>query len=112
MANRTISPDAKRVAKILGTLRHPLRLLMVCELADGPRFAGDFTERLGTTKGNISQHLTLLLKQGLIGRSRQGTFHLYRLKDARVAKLTRFLFREFCGRPELPVSLKPKGVRP
>lgn len=105
-----IPAEAKALSKLLGTLRHPLRLLMVCELVKGPRFAGDFTAALGTTKSNISQHLTILLRQGLIARTSRGTHNLYRLKDPRMVALMGLLFREFCARPTIPSSLKIPGV--
>jgi DNA-binding transcriptional ArsR family regulator len=91
-----VPEEAIAIAKLLGTLGHPIRLMMVCELLGGELYAGELTERFGTTKGNISQHLTLLLKQGILLREQRSKRNYYRIADPRVAAVIRVLKDHYC----------------
>lgn len=97
IATPLIVPDeAVVIADLLGVLQHPLRLMMVCELLEGELCAGQITEKFGTTKGNISQHLSLLLRQGILERDTRATKNFYRIADPRVKTLLRVLKETFC----------------
>jgi ArsR family transcriptional regulator, virulence genes transcriptional regulator len=91
-----LARDAAIVARLLKSLGNPLRLLLVCHLADGELFARELNDRIGTTKGNVSQHLTALLKTRLILRERRGNRNYYRIADPRVNKLMQFLRKAYC----------------
>jgi|GEM_PF-3921767 len=108
-ANRLIVPsEAVVISGLLGVLQHPIRLMMVCELLEGEVCAGDLTSRFGTTKGNISQHLTLLLRQGIVERESRANKNFYRIKDPRVAVLLRVLKENFCPHgPTMPSASGP-----
>ena len=93
--------DAEKVAKVLKNLSHPLRLKILCCLLKKDLYAGDITECLGTTKGNISQHLNKLLEQSFIQRQRIANRHLYSIKDQRVGQLIEtiaLLYKTNCKR--------------
>lgn len=111
VASKLIVPaEAVIISGVLGVLQHPIRLMMVCELLDGEVCAGDLTEQFGTTKGNISQHLTLLLRHGIISRDSRANKNFYRIADPRVAILLRVLKENFCPHGPTP-SVKPKSVK-
>ena len=100
-----VPSEAIMISDLLGVLQHPIRLMMVCELLEGEVCAGDLTETFGTTKGNISQHLTLLLQHGIIERESRATKNFYRIADPRVAILLRVLKENFCPNgPTLPTK--------
>ena len=112
-ASRLIVPsEAVVISDLLGVLQHPIRLMMVCELLEGEVCAGDLTARFGTTKGNISQHLTLLLHHGIIHRDSRANKNFYRIADPRVAVLLRVLKENFCPHgPTAPTASKPVKPR-
>ncbi|MBN8216350.1 MAG: winged helix-turn-helix transcriptional regulator [Spirochaetes bacterium] len=102
--------EAVAISRILGALRHPIRLMMVCELLDGERCAGDLTERYGTTKGNISQHLTALIGQKIVLRERRANRNYYHIADSRIESVIRLLKKQYCpSGPTLPASAAPKS---
>ena len=104
-----VPQEAVLISELLGVLQHPIRLRMVCELLEREMFAGDLTECFGTTKGNISQHLTLLLRHEIISRERQGKNNVYRIADPRVETLLRVLKSNFCPNgPSKPSSTQTK----
>ena len=103
--------EAVVISELLGVLQHPIRLMMVCELLERDLIAGEITRCFGTTKGNISQHLTLLLQHGIIERERSGTKNIYRIADPRVEKILRVLKKTYCPNgPTMPVAITPKNA--
>jgi DNA-binding transcriptional ArsR family regulator len=48
------------VARLLKSIAHPIRLKILCLLQDGELSVGDLLAVVGTTNGNLSQHLAIL----------------------------------------------------
>ncbi len=87
---------ARQLAKTLKHISHPLRLLIICLLARSEMAAGEITLSLGTTKGNISQHLRLLADNGLIASRRSGNKIIYRIQDEKLVKLLDAMKKLYC----------------
>lgn len=87
---------AGELAKILQCIAHPLRLLIICMLAKRELFVGEIIASLGTTKGNISQHLRILADNGLIARRRDGNKIIYRIGDEKLVKLLDAMKKLYC----------------
>ncbi len=90
------------MAKRLKVLAHPTRLMIVCHLLGGELFAQELLDLLGTTKGNISQHLTALLRQKIIARQSRGRHNYYRIADDNMKSLISHLKRLYCPEFEIP----------
>ncbi len=88
--------QAEKLAKTLKHISHPLRLLMICMLSEGEKSAGDIVARLGTTKGNISQHLRILSDNGVISHRKDANRVIYRIVDAKIAKLLEAMRSLYC----------------
>jgi ArsR family transcriptional regulator len=88
---------ADKAARILSSVAHPLRLLIICMLLERERFVGEILERLGTTKGNISQHLRLLENKGLISKRREGNHTFYSIKDPKIGQLLTCVQGLYCA---------------
>ncbi len=95
MKNATITNSGK-LARTLRHIAHPLRLLIICMLARREMFVGEILERLGTTKGNISQHLRILADNGLIAHRRDGNKIIYRIADKKLVKLLDAMKKLYC----------------
>jgi ArsR family transcriptional regulator len=83
-------------AKVLGPLSHPTRLLIVCLLMERERYVGELLESLGTTKGNISQHLKILEQAGHVISRKDANRMYYRIADERLKELLAALQRLYC----------------
>lgn len=94
--------SARLAGQVLGPLSHPTRLLMVCLLLEKERYVGELLERLGSTKGNISQHLRLLESKGLIRSRKESNKVFYSVADARLRTLLRTVQNLWC--PGLAVA--------
>jgi ArsR family transcriptional regulator len=94
--------NAQMASEVLGPLSHPTRLLIVCNLLEREYYVGELLKELGTTKGNISQHLRLLEHKGLIAARRDANRIFYRIADERLRIFIRTLQKLWC--PDLAVA--------
>jgi len=87
---------AEQASEFLKSLANPVRLRILCMLADGEASVGEITERLEARQSLVSQHLALLRKDGLVRPTRDGQSIRYALADARVERLIGVLYETFC----------------
>lgn len=87
---------------VLGPLSHPTRLLIVCLLLEQERYAGELLKELGSTKGNISQHLRLLESKHLIRSRKEANRVFYSIADSRLNELVKTIQALWC--PGLAVA--------
>lgn len=66
-------------AEVLKALAHPIRLAIVQHLAPGEKCVCEIVEHTGTTQSNISKHLAILKKAGIIQDRKKGLSVYYRL---------------------------------
>ncbi len=66
-------------AEVLKALAHPIRLAIVQHLASGEKCVCEIVEHAGTTQSNISKHLGILKKAGIIQDRKKGLSVYYRL---------------------------------
>ncbi|MGD9521773.1 ArsR/SmtB family transcription factor [Tepidiphilus succinatimandens] len=76
-----------QVAGYFQVLSEPTRLHILNLLQEGERSVGEIAQRCGYTAANISRHLSLMTKHGLLERRRQGTTVYYRIADPSVYAL-------------------------
>jgi DNA-binding transcriptional ArsR family regulator len=77
----------EQVADYFRALSEPLRLKLLNALRDGPLNVGELTSLLGCSQANVSKHLTLLAKMGLVSRTSKGTSVYYQIADPRTYQL-------------------------
>lgn len=75
------------VASYFQALSEPTRLAILNLLREGERNVGDIAEATGYTAANVSRHLSMLTKHGLVAREGRGTSVYYRIADESVYKL-------------------------
>lgn len=73
--------------ELLRVLAAPVRLAIVMELAEQPRFVHELVARLGLSQPLVSQHLRVLRGARLVGVERQGREAAYSLTDQHVAHI-------------------------
>jgi ArsR family transcriptional regulator len=79
------SAALKRQATIFKALGHPVRLLMVQELAAGERCVCDLTALAKLDMSTVSKHLALLVAAGVLTSDKRATKVFYRLRTPCVA---------------------------
>jgi ArsR family transcriptional regulator len=86
------------VARLLKSIAHPIRLKILCLLQDGELSVGDLLAVVGTTNGNLSQHLAILRHQGIIVSHKDANYIYNRIADPRILSLMRGMQSLFCSR--------------
>ncbi len=83
MINKQIFELHADVCKALG---HPLRIEVIDLLQNGELCFSDILEVTGGLKSNLSQHLTVMTKKGILKARREGQCNYFSLSSVKVAK--------------------------
>ena len=77
-----LPPEAlQEVAAYFQTLSEPTRLQILNYLREGERNVGELAQLCGYTAANVSRHLAMLTKHGMVVRESRGTSVYYRIAD-------------------------------
>ena len=86
----SISPKAallEEYALVARAVSAPARLMLLEQLAQGPRGVEGLADKTGLTIANTSQHLQTLRRAGLVTSNRDGKAVIYSLNDERTLAL-------------------------
>ncbi len=108
-----INPDqmmaaADRASELLKSLGNRHRLLILCQLTEAERSVGELATFLGLRDSTVSQHLSLLRKDGLVQARRDGQTIWYSIVSPPARRVLETLFEIFCK--SAPKST-PRGGR-
>ncbi|MRW89045.1 metalloregulator ArsR/SmtB family transcription factor [Duganella sp. FT80W] len=99
------SPAQPRFARVAAAIGDPTRALMLSRLLDGRFYtATELAQHAGVSAPTASQHLKLLLDEGLVRVRAQGRHRYYMLADGNVAHALEALLRVADG--ALPESTR------
>ena len=83
-----LTTDAlEQIAAYFTALSEPTRLQILSLLRDGEQNVGELADQCGFTSANISRHLAILNKHGLVAKDSRGTSVYYRIADESVYTL-------------------------
>ena len=74
----------ERIADRLKAMADPMRLRILHALQDGERCVTDILKEVGGSQANVSKHLSVLRRTGLVECRREGVNVLYRIEDPAV----------------------------
>jgi len=77
------------VAELFAVLSTPIRLKIISAVCHGEKNVSELLATIETTQPNMSQHLSMLYRSGVLAKRRDGTQIYYRLHSERVATLCR-----------------------
>ncbi|HEY7891728.1 MAG TPA: metalloregulator ArsR/SmtB family transcription factor [Solirubrobacteraceae bacterium] len=69
------------IADRFRVLGEPMRIMLLDALRDGEATVGELQTATGSSQQNVSKHLGVLLRAGLIRRRKQGNFAVYEISD-------------------------------
>lgn len=72
--------QAKAKAEILKALANPVRLILIDALSRGDRCVGDLHKLVRIGESNLSRHLTVLKKAGIVTEQREGPRVIHHLE--------------------------------
>jgi DNA-binding transcriptional ArsR family regulator len=117
--SKTIPPETVFIsaAELFSVLSTPLRLQIISALCSGEKNVTQLRDEVQTTQPNMSQHLSMLYRAGIVARRREGNQIYYRIQSERAATLCRAVCTQLAIELEpeanIPASdrLMPAGVR-
>lgn len=94
-----MADSATEAASYMRILSNPARLLLVCQLVEGPKCVGELEDALNLGQAYVSQQLARLRTEGLVRARKEGRIVTYSLADERVVTLVKVLYDLFCAQP-------------
>lgn len=81
------APLVDAIAERFRVLGEPMRIRILDELREGDAAVGELAEALGTSQQNVSKHVGVLARAGLVGREKDGNSVRCRIADESVLAL-------------------------
>ena len=81
------TPIYELKAGIFKTMGHPIRIRVLELLGEREHSVGEMLPELGVEASNLSQHLAVLRRAGLVSTRREGSTVFYALNSSQVAEL-------------------------
>ncbi|MBL1216961.1 MAG: ArsR family transcriptional regulator [Planctomycetes bacterium] len=70
----------ERQAEVVQALAHPIRIAIADLLQGGERCVCDIAEHVDAERSNVSRHLSIMLKAGVVQTRREGVMIFYQLR--------------------------------
>ena len=86
-------PLVEMIAERFRVLAEPMRIRLLDAMRESPATVGELQEATGASQQNVSKHLGLLHRSGLVTRAREGNFVRYAIADESVFDLC----EQVCG---------------
>lgn len=81
----------ERAADLFGLLSTPVRLRIILELRSGEKSVGELLAGVQGGQPNMSQHLTMMYRAGLVARRKQGAQVYYRIANESVVSVCKIV---------------------
>ena len=72
--------------EVLKAIAHPVRLMIIDQLLEGPKCVMAIHEILDVRQSNISQHLAILKNSGIVASDSEGSYRCYYLRKPGLVK--------------------------
>ncbi len=96
---------AAELFTLLGT---PMRLRILNALCNGEQSVSQMLEVIDTTQPNLSQHLAVMYRSGVLTKRKEGTQVIYRVQSEKALTLCRSVCSQIAieidDAPQMPVS--------
>lgn len=79
----------EQASDLFAVLSSPARLKILHYLCDGERSVNEILEFVGSSQPNVSQHLGLMYRAGILGKRKEGNQVLYRIVSERATSVCR-----------------------
>ena len=94
------------VAKYFGLLSEPTRLKILHTICNDERSVSAIVAATGVTQTNVSRHLALMHRAGVVSRRRAGNAVYYRVADREFVEICRSVCVQIAGRIDAQKPLR------
>jgi DNA-binding transcriptional ArsR family regulator len=92
-------------AELFGVLATPMRLRILSALCDKEKSVSQLLQEIDTTQPNLSQHLNLLYRAGVLAKRKDGTQVIYRVQSEKAVMLCRTVCTQIAIEMDEPGSV-------
>jgi DNA-binding transcriptional ArsR family regulator len=92
-------------AELFGILSTPMRLRILSALCDGEKSVSQLLAEIDTTQPNLSQHLNLLYRSGVLAKRKEGTQVIYRVQSDKAVSLCRTVCSQIAIEMDEPAAI-------
>lgn len=92
-----LQAGAEEASAFLKALANPMRLQLLCLLAEGERNVNELTDVLEARQPAVSQQLSRLREAGLVEAERRGKEMYYALVPGETEQIIKLLYTRFCA---------------
>ncbi|UCE49081.1 MAG: winged helix-turn-helix transcriptional regulator [Phycisphaerales bacterium] len=80
MPDRNRNLRYEKQAEIAKAVAHPVRVAIIDFLKDGEQCVCDIAQRVGSERSNVSRHLSVMVRAGVLECHKEGLKVIYKLK--------------------------------
>jgi len=92
-------------AELFGILATPMRLRILSALCDEEKSVSELLAEIETTQPNLSQHLNLLYRAGVLAKRKEGTQVIYRVQSEKAVMLCRTVCTQIAMEMDEPSAI-------
>ncbi len=92
-------------AELFGILSTPMRLRILSALCDKEKSVSELLQEIDTTQPNLSQHLNLLYRAGVLAKRKDGTQVIYRVQSEKAVTLCRTVCTQIAIEMDEPTAI-------
>ena len=92
-------------AELFGVLATPMRLRILSALCDQEKSVSQLLGEIETTQPNLSQHLNVLYRTGVLAKRKEGTQVIYRVQSEQAVTLCRTVCTQIAIEMDEPGSI-------
>ena len=110
-SNATVTDLAEKgrvfelAAELFGVLATPMRLRILSALCDQEKSVSQLLSEIETTQPNLSQHLNVLYRTGVLDKRKEGTQVIYRVQSEQAVSLCRTVCTQIAIEMDEPGSV-------
>jgi DNA-binding transcriptional ArsR family regulator len=87
---------AGAASSLLKALANQDRLMLLCQLAEGPHCVSELEQKTGVRQPTLSQQLTVLRNEDLVSTRREGKQIYYSIASPAALAVLQTLYEQFC----------------
>lgn len=93
-----LQQNAARATALLKAMSNPARLMVMCQLSSGEKSVGELARAVGLSQSGLSQHLSILRREGILANRRERQTIYYRIASSDAAAVMETLYEVFCAK--------------
>jgi ArsR family transcriptional regulator, virulence genes transcriptional regulator len=97
MDGAALQRHAEEASQLLKAIGNPVRLMILCTLAQGEHAVGEIHDQIDLSQSALSQHLAVLRREELVKTRREAQTIFYSLRSDEVRAIMQCLQKIYCS---------------